>query len=149
MKNSNSCTAIICWQNKVLLFLRDDKQGILAPNCWQLPGGGLEPNETPESCIKRELTEEVSHVPANLKFFTKLKMSDKTNVYIFYAFVDNQEASRFRKGEHEGQEVAFFALNEMEKLQLTPTLRNYLKGYGQALSLAISEKSFRNFRIKS
>lgn len=147
MKNLDSCTVIICWKDKVLLFLRDDKHDIPAPNRWQLPGGGLEKDETPESCIKRELKEEVSHIPKDLRFFTKIKMPDGSHVYIYYAFVGDREAKYFKKGKYEGQDVSFFTLDEMEKLSLTPTLRNYLKGNRKALSKAILNKSFTNFKI--
>lgn len=41
--------------NKILIAKR--KEGHLA-NKWEFPGGKLEPNETPEQCLKRELTEE-------------------------------------------------------------------------------------------
>ncbi|MEM6901759.1 MAG: NUDIX hydrolase [Pseudomonadota bacterium] len=43
---------------RVLTYLRDDKPGIPYPNCWDLPGGGREGNESPVNCVLRELTEE-------------------------------------------------------------------------------------------
>jgi len=47
--------AIIKKDNKFLIAKR--KEGHLA-NKWEFPGGKLEPNETPEDCLKRELKEE-------------------------------------------------------------------------------------------
>ncbi len=147
MKHLDSCSAIICWNNKILLFLRDDKPDIPAPNCWQLPGGRVEASETPESCIKRELEEEVTYVPKKLSFLTKLRMQDGMYVYIYYAFVEDRKSKNFRIGEYEGQDVSFFTLDEIEKLSLTPILRSYLKKNRKALSKAILNKSFINFNI--
>ncbi|MCU0492293.1 MAG: NUDIX domain-containing protein, partial [Chloroflexaceae bacterium] len=45
--------------HQVLLCLRDDKPGIPFPNCWDVPGGGVEGEETPLACITREMHEEI------------------------------------------------------------------------------------------
>jgi 8-oxo-dGTP diphosphatase len=47
-------------ENKVLLFLRDDKPDLPYRNMWDVPGGHVEPDETPEECIVREMKEEMS-----------------------------------------------------------------------------------------
>ena len=47
--------AVIKKDNKILIAKR--KKGHLE-NKWEFPGGKLEPNETPEGCLKRELSEE-------------------------------------------------------------------------------------------
>ena len=41
-----------------LLQLRDDIEGILYPGQWALFGGHLDPGETPEAALRRELEEE-------------------------------------------------------------------------------------------
>ena len=42
----------------VLAYLRDDFDHLPWPNHWDLPGGGREGDERPETCVLRELQEE-------------------------------------------------------------------------------------------
>lgn len=48
--------AVIEKDGKILIAKR--KKGSYLENKWEFPGGKLEPNETPEQCLKRELLEE-------------------------------------------------------------------------------------------
>ena len=44
--------------DRLLCYLRDEKAGLPWPATWDLPGGGREGNETPQTCLLRELLEE-------------------------------------------------------------------------------------------
>jgi len=50
-------TAAIFVNDGMLLIAKRKPTGRL-PNLWEFPGGKIEPNETPEACLKRELKEE-------------------------------------------------------------------------------------------
>lgn len=52
-----ACTFLIDASGAILLQLRDDKAPYY-PNVWGLPGGEIEPGETPEEGAARELLEE-------------------------------------------------------------------------------------------
>ena len=58
--------AMLQQQGSWLLQLRDDISGIVAPGCWGLFGGQLEPGESPEQGLRRELIEEIGWCPLTL-----------------------------------------------------------------------------------
>jgi 8-oxo-dGTP diphosphatase len=53
--------AILYQEGKFLMQLRDDFPHILYPGHWGLFGGHLEPGETPEAALQRELLEEINY----------------------------------------------------------------------------------------
>ncbi len=59
MKRQGTSIIFVNDKNQILLFLRDDKLDIIYPNMWDVPGGHVEPDETPEECIIREMKEEM------------------------------------------------------------------------------------------
>ena len=61
--------AILYRDNKFLMQLRDDIEGILYPGKWGFFGGHLELGETPELGLKRELLEEINYVVEQPKLF--------------------------------------------------------------------------------
>ncbi|WP_009632211.1 NUDIX hydrolase [Synechocystis sp. PCC 7509] len=86
MSNSIVQVAIaILYQNdKFLMQLRDDIPNIVYPGHWGLFGGHLEPGETPDIAVKRELLEEISYTPPNLIEFGCYP-DEKAIRYIYYA----------------------------------------------------------------
>ena len=56
-------------QGHWLLQLRDDIPGIAAPGCWGLFGGHLDPGESPEQALRRELLEEIAWPAGVLSFW--------------------------------------------------------------------------------
>lgn len=61
--------AILYYQEKFLLQLRDNMPGIAYPGCWGLFGGHMELGETPDVAMQRELVEEIGYTPSELTYF--------------------------------------------------------------------------------
>jgi 8-oxo-dGTP diphosphatase len=51
-------TAAVIWRNGAVLIAKRKTRGSLGA-AWEFPGGKLEPGETPEECLRRELKEEL------------------------------------------------------------------------------------------
>jgi 8-oxo-dGTP diphosphatase len=58
--------AMLHREGRWLMQLRDEIPTIVAPGCWGLFGGHLEPGETPEQALRRQLLEEISWQPPAL-----------------------------------------------------------------------------------
>ncbi|OGM59547.1 hypothetical protein A2955_01245 [Candidatus Woesebacteria bacterium RIFCSPLOWO2_01_FULL_37_19] len=141
MDNSKkSCVAIICHGDKILLFLRDNNPNITNPNKWQLPGGGPEDSESIYVTIRRELSEEVSFAPKNLKYLGWRIRRNGIIQYFFMYFAKNKEVPLFKLGNTEGQVIKFYTIKEMLKLDLVKYFRKFINRNRKALENALKSK---------
>jgi len=62
---------IVLDDGRYLMQLRDDKPGVFYPGHWGLFGGGLEPDEDPETGLRRELSEELALDAPDLRYVTR------------------------------------------------------------------------------
>ena len=97
---------------EVLLFLRDDKDTIPYPNCWDILGGHVESGETPDECIVREMKEEIGIDIGTPELFRLYKMNNRTE-YTYWQVatfdIDDIELN-------EGQALRWFSEREIRNM---------------------------------
>ena len=75
--------AILVQDNQFLLQLRDNIPSILHPGYWAFFGGHIEPGETAEEGVWRELKEEIGYTPPWLKLFEQ-RQDERAIRNVFY-----------------------------------------------------------------
>ncbi|NEO58722.1 MAG: NUDIX domain-containing protein [Okeania sp. SIO3B5] len=113
-KIQGSVIILLNSNNEILLVLRDDKESIPFPNTWNLLGGILENNESPEECIRREIREEIEIELGNINFFQKYNIYDREH-YVFWKQID-LDLTEIQL--NEGQRLAYFTKDELDQNQL-------------------------------
>ncbi len=68
-KPAEVAIAILYRQDQFLMQLRDNIPSIIYPGYWAFFGGHLDPGETPEEAVKRELLEEIGYTPPFISLF--------------------------------------------------------------------------------
>jgi 8-oxo-dGTP pyrophosphatase MutT (NUDIX family) len=110
---SDAVVAIICLDDgRYLMQHRDERSDIWYPGHWGCFGGAVEPGESPEDALARELYEELEFRPRQPAFLTRFDfdfglLGMGTHYRIYYV-VRITEAERRALVLHEGQAVDAF-----------------------------------------
>lgn len=75
--------ALLIREGQFLLQLRDNIPTIVYPGHWAFFGGHIEPGETPEAGVWREVKEEIGYVPPWLKPFVRWEHENIVR-HVFY-----------------------------------------------------------------
>ncbi|MEB3170260.1 MAG: NUDIX hydrolase [Synechococcaceae cyanobacterium] len=127
--------ALLEREGRWLLQLRDDIPTIIAPGCWALFGGHLDPGETPEQALRRELQEEIAWEVGPLAFCCRHDRPERSLHYFHAALTAPLEALELR----EGQDMALVSLAELETgLVWSPRLQEH-RPLAESLRLALPE----------
>ena len=114
MKRKGASIIFVNSRSQVLLLLRDNLPDLPYPNMWDVPGGHVEDNETPEECIVREMSEEMNLAIEDVKIFSVIEFSDRVE-YTFWKILDfNADDINLT----EGQKIRWFSESETTNLEL-------------------------------
>jgi len=102
-------------KSKILLIKRGNEP---FKNCWALPGGFIEMDETLEQSVIRETEEETSLIGIEFKQFKAFGAPgrdprDRNIVVVFYGFCDSPELA---KAGDDAKELTWFDLNNLPEL---------------------------------
>ena len=114
MKRKGSSIIFINGEGEILLFLRDNKPDLPYPNMWDVPGGHVEADESPEKCIVREMKEEMDLVLDEFELFSKIEFEDR----IEYTFWTRADLDIDEIELTEGQKLKWFTRDEAKRTQL-------------------------------
>ena len=110
-------------ERKVLLQLRDKTENYY-PDCWTLPGGKIEEDESPEQAIVREVKEELDLNLSNPKLFKVVTRSGHDQIveriFIYWCKISERiENLKLR----EGVALKYFPSNEISSLKIAFDLK--------------------------
>ncbi|MBB3103367.1 NUDIX hydrolase [Azomonas macrocytogenes] len=126
--------------DELLVYRRDCKPDLEYANCWDLPGGGRENEETPIECALRELHEEFGlHLAAERLEWARLyppRSAGRLPSWFFAGQIEPAEIRQIRFGD-EGQywqmmTVAVFLEHPAAVPHLPGRLWDYLQDCGRA-----------------
>ena len=110
---NGACVIIVDEDVRILMQLRDDKPGMRGSDCWGLFGGFMEPGETPEQTVVRELREELEADldPSGLELMTVQPTPSgiKSRVFLYRLRGELENALL-----HEGQRYDFIPEDQVE-----------------------------------
>jgi 8-oxo-dGTP diphosphatase len=118
---------------EVLLQLRDDDPALLYPDCWTIPGGHVEPGETPAEAIRRELREEMA-LDVPLVHWKTVDAPRADYVVRQYFFTGPLEVDAADLPLYEGQAVRFAGPADLADMRLA-------FGFGETLRRFFADRS--------
>lgn len=126
---------------RILAIKRDDFPDIPYPAHWDLPGGEIDPGETPLECGLRELAEEVALTlpPERLSLFGSRLWVDRPDKLMWYfsGTLTETEANSVRLGD-EGTELIWMPIAEFVRNPLTvPAFRHIVEEIIQSSHIAL------------
>ena len=136
----DASVALVVYQDKVLLMLRDDFPHIYCPNTWGMIGGGIDAGETPDQALIREAKEEANIEVKEynlIKAAPHVKDTGRMN-YLYVIKLSDADAKNVRLGD-EGQKLEFFTLAEMKNLEVTHGIRDLLDNHFELLKKYITQ----------
>ena len=117
--------------NKLLIYLRDDKPEIPFRNHWDLFGGHVEANETPEQALVRELKEELNIDVVNFEFYKAFESFTEAKPNTKFVFVVQIEKAAEELTLYEGQELRGIDLSERGNYKFANMLGQILDDYSK------------------
>jgi len=106
-----------CYCGKILMQLRDDKEGIVFPGQWGFFSGAVEPGETPLQSAHRELYEELG-CEVDEMYPLGIDTADVPFKIELHSYYCHLSCAMEEVILHEGYDLGLFTLQEVNSQQL-------------------------------
>lgn len=113
---------LLTYKSKALLLHRNISPIDQGQNEWSFIGGDKGDNESSQEAMSRQVEGEMS---------IKIKTIQILSKYCFHARLSDNDVNNIKRGE--GQLLNFFTLRELQKLQLTPSTRQFVSTFGNLI----------------
>ena len=127
--------AMLQQEGRWLLQLRDETPRIVAPGCWGLFGGHLEPGETAFIAVRRELNEEISWCPDQLKIWFRHQDEQR----IVHVFTGELSVPLQQLQLREGQDMTLASPEQIRCGQLWSSKLNQERPLASALAMVVEK----------
>jgi 8-oxo-dGTP diphosphatase len=107
---------VVVWEKRVLVARRPKGTGLEGK--WEFPGGKQRPGETIESCVRREIHEELGIWVRPIEYICSVDVKkDNGNISLKFYLC---EAETIEVNSQEGQEFSWMTVEEIEDIDLLP-----------------------------
>ncbi len=119
--------AILYQGDRFLMQLRDNIPGIFYPGHWALFGGHLEPGESPDVAMRRELLEEIGYAPPIL---TPFGLYEDTQV-VRHVYASELDVDRSQLVLNEGWDMGWLTATDIRQGHCYSQQANQVRPLGQ------------------
>jgi 8-oxo-dGTP pyrophosphatase MutT (NUDIX family) len=126
-KKTEVAIALLIHESQFLLQLRDNIPTIVYPGHWAFFGGHIEPGETPEAGVWREIKEEINYVPPHLNLFTRWEHQNIVRHVFYGPLVVPLEQLQL----NEGWDLGLWTVEDIQRGEKYSPVANQIRPLGQ------------------